>query len=165
MKYAITGHTKGIGRRAFERLSPMAKGFSLTSGYDIKNAEDRRRIIAESWDCDVFINNAAAGFGQTYLLLELAQAWKNEPNKKIINVGSRIAEVYTLPAEYIDMLGYQAEKLILKEMSNRLRPAVQCKIEYRWFAYVGTEYILKKYPHFTPADYISEDAAVDIILS
>lgn len=165
MKYAITGHTQGVGRRAFERLSPNVKGFSLSTGYDINNFEDRRRIISESWDCDIFINNAPAGFGQTYLFLELAQAWKNEPNKKIINVGSRIAEIYTLPQQYLHLMGYQAEKVALKEMTQRLRPALQCKVEYRWFAYVGTEKILKKYPHFTPADYITEDAAVDIILS
>ena len=39
-----------------------------------------------------------------------------------------------------------------------------CKVEYKWFGYVGTEKILKKYPHFTSLDYISVDAAANIIL-
>ena len=163
MKYAITGHTQGIGRRAFERLSPDCIGFSTSNGYDITIKEHRERIIQEAWHCDVFINNAPAGFAQTYLFLELFNAWKTT-NKTIINVGSVIAEYPGLPSSYHHLLGYQAEKLILKEMSQRLANE-QCQVKYRWFAYVGTEKILKKYPHFTPADYITEDAAVDIILS
>ena len=64
-----------------------------------------------------------------------------------------------------NLLVYQAEKLILKEMSLRLQGIEKCDVRYRWFAYVGTEKILKKYPHFTyPNDYITEDEACDIIL-
>jgi hypothetical protein len=164
MKYAVTGHTQGVGKRAFERLSPDVIGFSKSTGYDITINEHRQRIINESYDCDVFINNATENFGQTYLLIDLAKAWKDLPNKKIINVGSRVAEIL-LPNNMLHLAEYQAEKISVKTMSLRLSPLVQCKIEYRWFAYVGTEKILKKYPHFKPGDYITEDQAVDIILS
>jgi hypothetical protein len=164
MKYAITGHTQGIGQGLFERLQPNAIGFSLSTGYDITKKEDRSRIIEESLDCDVFINNAPGGFGQTYLFLELFTKWKNDPSKTIINVGSRIAEVDSLPDMYSHLMEYQAEKLILKEMSNRVPPC-KCKVNYRWFAYVGTAKILAKYPHFTANDYITVDESVDIILS
>jgi hypothetical protein len=164
MKYAITGHTQGVGSGLFKRLSPNAIGFSLTTGYDINNKEDRTRIIQEAMTSDVFINNAPCGFAQTYLFLELFSAWKDDPNKTIINVGSRIAELERLPHSHAHLAEYQAEKLILKEMSNRM-PNSLCKINYRWFAYVGTEKIRTKYPHFTPADYITIDQAVDIILS
>jgi hypothetical protein len=163
MKIAITGHTAGIGKKLYERLHPDAIGFSLSTGYDIINTNDRKRIIVESKDCNVFINNAPASFGQTLLFLELFQEWKNDPTKTIINVGSRIAEIKMLPTNRQDLLKYQAEKLILKEMSNRV--IGQCKVRYKWFGYVGTEKILKKYPHFTEADYITEDQAADIILS
>lgn len=162
MKIAITGHTRGIGKRAYERLSPNVIGFSKSTGYDITSFSDRKRIIDESIDCDVFINNATDGFGQTLLFLELFEAWK-DADKTIINVGSRIAEVAILPEDKQYLMKYQAEKLILKEMSKRARGT--CKIKYKWFAYVGTEEILKKYPHFTEKDYITEDQAVDIILS
>ena len=162
IKYAITGHTQGIGKRAYERLSPNVIGFSKSTGYDITDFADRKRIIDESKDCDIFINNATDGFGQTLLFLELFEAWK-DTNKTIINVGSRIAEVLILPEDQQHLIRYQAEKLILKEMSKRTRGT--CKVKYRWFAYVNTEAILKKYPHFTEQDYISEDQAVDIILS
>lgn len=160
--YAITGHTSGIGKRLYERLSPNAIGFSLSNGYDITNAADRARIIEESKDCDVFINNATAEFGQTQLFLELFNVW-NDQSKTIINVGSRIAEIKILPSNRQNLLKYQAEKLILKEMSNRVIGT--CTVKYKWFAYVGTEKILKKYPHFTEHDYITEDQAVNIILS
>lgn len=164
MKIAITGHTAGIGKRAFERLQPGIIGFSRSNGYDINIFEHRQRIILESANCDLFINNAAAaGFGQTELFIELFNAWRHDPSKTIINVGSRIAEINQLPISRYDLLPYQASKLILKEMSGRVTG--QCQVKYRWFGYVGTEAILKKYPHFTPSDYITEDQAVDIILA
>jgi hypothetical protein len=162
MKYSITGHTAGIGKRLYERLSPDAIGFSLSSGYDITDINDRKKIITESRDCDVFVNNATSEFGQTLLFLELFREWCNDPDKTIINVGSRIAEINILPSDKQELLKYQAEKLILKEMSSRV--VGRCKVKYKWFAYVGTEKILKKYPHFTESDYITEDRAVDIIL-
>jgi hypothetical protein len=147
----------------FNRLSPAAIGFSLSTGYDIRNKADRKRIIDESEDCDVFINNAPAGFAQTELFLELFEHWRDK-DKTIINVGSRIAEIQALPLNRQSLLGYQAEKLILKEMSKKTQGA-KCKVNYRWFAYVGTERILKKYPNFTEKDYISVDSAIEIILS
>jgi hypothetical protein len=165
MKYAITGHTQGIGKRAFERLSPSCIGFSKSTGFDINIKQHRQQIIEQSFDCDIFINNATDSFSQTYLLIELARTWKDLPNKKIINVGSRIAELPILPQDRISLLEYQAEKLALKQMVYKIKPIVSCTIEYKWFAYVGTEKILKKYPNFTEKDYISEDQAVDIILS
>ena len=161
--YAITGHTAGIGKCIYNRLFPSVMGYSLTTGYDITSAFDRRRIINESINCDVFINNAPAGFGQTLLFLELFQLWKNEPTKTIINVGSRIAEIKELPINRHDLLQYQAEKLILKEMTSRVTGS--CNIKYKWFGYVGTKKILTKYPHFTESDYITEEQAADIILS
>jgi hypothetical protein len=111
----------------------------------------------------VFINNAPAGFSQTLLFLELHNLWRMDPTKTIINVGSRIAEVKQLSFDRKHLIVYQAEKLILKEMSFRVMGA--CSVKYKWFGYVGTEKILKKYPHFTDKDYITEDQAVDIILS
>lgn len=162
MKYAITGHTHGIGKRAFERLSPNIIGFSKSTGYDITTNVGRADIIAAAADCDVFINNATDQFGQVELFLDLFRAWK-DTDKIIINVGSRIAELLILPENRLDLLYYQAQKLILKQMSFRVKG--KCKVKYKWFAYVGTDNILKKYPHFTENDYITEDQAVDIILS
>ena len=164
MKYAVTGHTQGIGKSLFNRLAPNCIGFSKSTGHDITNKSDRMDIIRQSHDCDVFINNANEGMGQTLLLIELFKAWK-DTDKIIINVGSRIAE-FSSAVKIYNLLAYQAEKLILKEMSTRLQGLEKCDIRYRWFAYVGTEKILKKYPHFKyPTDYITEQEACDIILN
>ena len=163
MKYAVTGHTQGIGKSLFDRLTPNCIGFSKSTGYDITDKDCRRDIIKHSNDCDVFINNATAEMGQTLLLIELFNEWK-DTNKVIINVGSRIAEFPTAVNHY-NLLSYQAEKLILKEMALRLQGLEKCEVRYRWFAYVGTEKILNKYPDFTyPNDYITEEQACDIIL-
>jgi short-subunit dehydrogenase len=165
MKYAITGHTQGVGKRAYERLSPDIIGFSRSTGYDINDPVTRKKIVDLSYDCDVFINNATDNFAQTYMFLDIVEAWYDKPEKTIINVGSRIAEVRILPESHRHLSYYHAEKLALKQFSNQYALTANCKISYRWFAYVGTEKILRKYPHFTPNDYITEDAAVDIILS
>lgn len=165
MKYAITGHTRGIGRRAFEMLSPNVIGFSKSTGYDITLLESRQRIVAEARDCDVFINNATEGFGQTQMFLDMLDAWENDPSKTIVNVGSRIAELIALPESHRHLRQYHAEKITLKQTSIRYSSNVKCKVVYRWFAYVGTEAILAKYPHFKEGDYITEDEAVKIILS
>lgn len=162
MKYAITGHTSGIGKKIFEKLSPNILGFSRTNGYDIENDKDRKKIISEAIDCDIFINNAHSGFGQTYLFLEFVSHWRDNKNKTIINVGSRIAEI-NLPASHYNLLQYQAEKVILKEMTKKI--ISNCSIKYKWFGYVGTDKILKKYPNFTKKDYITEEEAANIILS
>lgn len=165
MKYAITGHTQGIGKCLFEKLSPNIVGFSKSNGYDINSSNDRHKIIDQISDCDIFINSAHSGFGQIYLLIDLVRAWADFENKKIINIGSRAAEV-KLPKYRFDLLEYQAEKFSLKSITTMLSmsESVKCKIEYKWFGYVGTERILKKYPHFTQSDYITTDQAIDIIL-
>ena len=162
MKYAVTGHTYGIGQALHQQLGGL--GFSKSTGHDICDPHVRKDIINACRDVDVFINNAPAGFGQSQMLLELWEKWHDQ-DKTIINVGSRIAEI-ELPPEYTHLLKYQMHKRTLKELSNTLTKLDSpCKVKYRWFAYVGTPKILAKYPQFTPQDYISIDEAVGIILS
>ena len=164
MKYAITGHSYGIGQALYEKLDSI--GFSKSTGHDICDPAIRKQIIEQSEDCDVFINNAPADFGQSELLLELWNAWQGK-NKTIINVGSRISEAnFELPIEYSHLLKYQMHKRTLKQLSETLSTLPSTvTVKYRWFAYVGTPKILAKYPHFTEKDYISIDEAVEIILS
>jgi NADP-dependent 3-hydroxy acid dehydrogenase YdfG len=73
------------------------QSISRSNGYNITNAEDINRIVEESLDYDVFINNAFDGpphedwanFAQTNLYMAVYNAWKNA-NKSgwIINIGS-----------------------------------------------------------------------------
>lgn len=166
LRYAITGHTSGIGKELFNKLLPNCKGFSLSTGYDIRKLKDRTRIIQESFDCDIFINNAPADFGQSELLFELWKEWK-DTNKTIINVGSRIADNnVNLGAEHTHLLEYAMHKRTLRRMFEDLQLInTSVDVKYVTFAYVGTERILKKYPHFTESDYITVEKAMELILN
>jgi hypothetical protein len=120
------------------------------------------KIIEEVQDCDVFINNAQNKFGQTLMFIDLWNSWYNLRNKTIINVGSRIADIKYLPNNKLNLLHYQAEKVMLKEMSNRVIGF--CKVKYVSFGYVGTSKILEKYPTMDKKNYISVEEAANIIL-
>jgi hypothetical protein len=167
-KFALTGHTSGIGHRLFEILGEDVIGFSKSSGFNVNVPADRKKIIELSKHCDVFINNACPlGFGQTALFIELINEWKDDATKTIINVGSDIANTdIILDRNRFFNLHYQAQKISLKEMSLRLPSVVKCTILYKTFGYVGTERIKSllsdKFPN---APYISVDDACDIILS
>lgn len=162
MKYAITGHSYGIGLEIFNRLSPNIIGFSRSNGYDINDPKSRRDIIDKSKDCDVFINNAQNKFGQTLLFLELWESWRQNSEKIIINVGSRIADIKFLPPDQRGLLKYQAEKVLLKEMSTRVLGSV--RVKYVSFGYVSTPRVLEKYPNMPKDQYIEISEAADIIL-
>ncbi len=161
MKYAITGHTRGIGEAIYQRLLPNIIGFSRSNGYDINDAEARGRIIKEIEDCDVFINNAIPerGRGQILIFQELYEVWKNL-DKKIINVGSAISEGTLEPGDPRTM--YRNLKVGLKWRTQRVQGMGKCVVEYKHFSYVSTPPQLIKYPN---AKFITVDEAADIILS
>ena len=86
MFIAITGHTSGIGKELSENLDGNIIGFSRSNGYDIN--QNISRIIEESKDCDIFINNAHANSKQMELLYSLYELWKGDETKTIINISS-----------------------------------------------------------------------------
>jgi NAD(P)-dependent dehydrogenase (short-subunit alcohol dehydrogenase family) len=72
-KVAITGHLTGIGQsfyKYFKKIS-IVKGFDIIEGYDIEY--DAEKIIEESLDCDLFINNACTDTNNAQA--ELASLW------------------------------------------------------------------------------------------
>jgi len=110
MKIAITGHTSGIGKALFDYFvsySPM--GFSRNNGHNINHVEDRKKIINQCTDCDVFINNAYSDGtnSQLDLLQEMHSAWQGK-DKLIVNVSSRVTD-FVLPPGSREQL-YQAHK-------------------------------------------------------
>jgi hypothetical protein len=161
MRFAITGHTQGIGKGLYDRVGGV--GISRSTGYDITYPSDYKRIRAACEGCSVFINNAYAGFGQSHLLLYLFREWYNT-DKIIINVGSRIADDgIRLGLDHLNMLEYWMHKQSLRSTAEYLAGIdTKLRVRYVSFGYVGTEKILAKYPDLT--DYISVDAAVDLIL-
>lgn len=94
MKIAITGHSRGIGRALYEHFDQQGHqllGFSRSQGYDIALGDHRQRIVAESLDCDLFINNAHHDQGQLDLLTAIYLAWLGK-DRRIINISSRITD-------------------------------------------------------------------------
>jgi NAD(P)-dependent dehydrogenase (short-subunit alcohol dehydrogenase family) len=120
MKIAITGHTAGIGQA-------LAKEYAL-EGHDIvglsrregNNIRNTPKICDQIEPCDVFINNAQAGYAQTELLFEMSQRW-SDTKKHIIVISTMMTQdpVSTLPG--LGMLAYHQQKVTLEEMAKQLR--------------------------------------------
>ena len=65
MKIAITGHTAGIGQAFANILQGRGHdivGLSKRNGDNIRNIV---KIVEKITPCDLFINNAQAGYAQT----------------------------------------------------------------------------------------------------
>jgi short-subunit dehydrogenase len=93
MKVCITGHTRGIGQSLttiFESNHHQVFGFSRSNGYDISDQTIRQKIVEQSLDADVFINNAYDAVGQTDLLKILIDQWSGT-DKLIINISSKLS--------------------------------------------------------------------------
>ena len=119
MKVAITGHTSGLGKalkERFESAGHTVVGFCITTGYDISDTEARSRIIAESADCDVFINNAYYPNSQHLMFESVHNAFGNT-EKTIINIGSKIVDINPSQHEHDELLSmYQRDKIKLQEV-------------------------------------------------
>ena len=120
MKIAITGHTAGIGQA-------LAKEYSL-DGHDIvglsqregNNIRNTPKICDQIEPCDVFVNNAQAGYAQTELLFEMARRWSGT-GKHIIVISTMMTQdpVSALPG--LDMDQYRIQKLALESAVQQIR--------------------------------------------
>jgi NADP-dependent 3-hydroxy acid dehydrogenase YdfG len=120
MKIAITGHTAGIGQAlAYEYASAGHKivGLSRREGNNI-------RVIPKICDqinpCDVFVNNAQAGYAQTELLFEMANRWQGT-NKHIIVISTMMTQAPTSVLPGLDMDAYRIQKVALEESVKQIR--------------------------------------------
>ena len=129
MKIAITGHTKSLGKALFEFLSQKHEiiGFSRSNGYDIKSPFDRKKIIKESKDCDIFINLVHNYYHQTDLLLELHKSWKGL-QKYIINIGTSAVDDWNFGLGDYQMSEYKVQKTTLVDMITTLKTSFQYPI-------------------------------------
>lgn len=120
MKIAITGHSAGIGQaltKCYQSRGHEIVGLSRRNGHNIRNVPK----IAELIDpCDMWINNAQAGFAQTDLLFEMARRWQGS-RKTIIVISTMMAQdpVSSLPG--LDMDLYRVQKVALEESVRQLR--------------------------------------------
>ena len=117
MKIAITGHTAGIGKA-------LAEQYQL-DGHEIVGLSKREgnniRVIPKIADkiepCEVFVNNAQAGYAQTELLFEMAKRWSGT-RKHIIVISTMMTQD---PVSMLDMDEYRVQKVALEEAVRQLR--------------------------------------------
>jgi NAD(P)-dependent dehydrogenase (short-subunit alcohol dehydrogenase family) len=155
MKYAITGHTDGLGRAISTKVDHI--GFSKSTGYDITNIEHRKNIIDQSINSDVFINNAYAEYAQTDLLYELYNEWKCL-NKIIVNIGSNTTDgIKSYPHKYT------AHKASLDKASEQLSNLKNnCRVILIKFGWIGTDRVIRDYQ---PTQYINTNDAAEMIIN
>lgn len=120
MKIAITGGTAGIGQalgNEYESRGHEVLRLSRRTGHNIRSIPKIADVIEP---CDVFVNNAQAGFAQTELLFEMARRWTGT-GKRIIVVSTIMTQdpVSVLPG--LDMDAYRNQKVALEEAVQQIR--------------------------------------------
>jgi NADP-dependent 3-hydroxy acid dehydrogenase YdfG len=120
MIIAITGHTAGIGQAMANEYTARGHtvlGFSRRNGHNIRSVPKIAGLIEP---CDVFVNNAQAGFAQTELLFEMARRWQGS-KKQIIVISTIMTQdpVSVLPG--LGMTEYRIQKVALEESVKQLR--------------------------------------------
>lgn len=120
MKIAITGHTAGIGQamaRQYQQQGHEIVGLSRREGHNIRNIPKICDLIEP---CDMFVNNAQAGYAQTELLFEMAERWKTT-GKHIMVISTMMTQdpISVLPG--LGMDHYRIQKVALEESVRQLR--------------------------------------------
>lgn len=118
MKIAITGHTAGIGKALAEAYAGHEiVGLSKREGNNIRVIPKIADLIEP---CDMFINNAQAGYAQTELLFEMAKRWQHT-GKKIIVISTMMTQdpMSVLPG--LEMDHYRVQKVALEEAVKQIR--------------------------------------------
>jgi nucleoside-diphosphate-sugar epimerase len=130
MKIAVTGHSAGIGQalaQEYQKRGHEIVGLSKRYGANIRNIS---KIADQIEPCDMFINNAQAGFAQTELLFEMAKRWQNT-RKHIVSISSMMTQSPVCPLPGTDMTEYWIQKTTLEksvQQLNHLRLGIQFTI-------------------------------------
>jgi nucleoside-diphosphate-sugar epimerase len=120
MKIAITGHTAGIGQALAKQYTDRGHeivGLSKRNGHNIRIIPKMADLIEP---CDMFINNAQAGYAQTELLFEMSQRWAGT-NKHIIVISTMMTQTPTSMLPGLDMDAYRIQKVALEEAVKQIR--------------------------------------------
>lgn len=120
MKIAITGHTAGIGQALARQYSSRGHeilGLSRREGNNIRNIP---KICDQIESCDMFVNNAQAGYTQTELMFEMAKRWTGT-GKHIVAISTQMTQHPTSILPGLDMDQYRVQKIALEEAVRQLR--------------------------------------------
>jgi NADP-dependent 3-hydroxy acid dehydrogenase YdfG len=120
MKIAITGGTAGIGQalgNEYQSRGHTVLSLSRRTGHNIRVIPKIADLIQP---CDMFINNAQAGYAQTELLFEMAQRWAGS-GKHIMVISTIMTQypVSVLPG--LDMMAYRIQKTTLEQAVSQIR--------------------------------------------
>jgi nucleoside-diphosphate-sugar epimerase len=120
VKIAITGHTAGIGHalaKQYLTRNHEIVGLSKRQGYNIR---DIPKIAGLVEPCDMFINNAQAGYAQTELLFEMAQRWAGT-KKHIVVISTMMTQAPVSTIDQLSMDQYRIQKLALEQAVQQIR--------------------------------------------
>jgi nucleoside-diphosphate-sugar epimerase len=120
MKIAITGHTAGIGQALAEEYQLMGHEIVGLSQRDGNNIRNTVKICDHIEPCDVFVNNAQAGYAQTELLFEMAKRWSGT-GKQIIVISTMMTQEPISSLTGLDMDHYRLQKVTLEEAVRQIR--------------------------------------------
>ena len=119
MKIAITGGTAGIGQalgNEYEAHGHEVLRLSRRTGHNIRVIPKIANLIEP---CDMFINNAQAGYAQTELLFEMAQRWQGS-KKQIVVISTMMTQLPVSPLPGLDMDAYRIQKVSLEEAVRQI---------------------------------------------
>jgi nucleoside-diphosphate-sugar epimerase len=120
MKIAITGHTAGIGQALAKQYSDRGHdivGLSKRNGHNIRVVPKISDLIEP---CDMFINNAQAGYAQTELLFDMARRWTGT-NKHIVVISTMMTQAPVSHIKGLDMDHYRIQKIALEQAVQQIQ--------------------------------------------
>jgi NADP-dependent 3-hydroxy acid dehydrogenase YdfG len=120
LKIAITGHTAGIGQALAKEYSLSGHEIIGLSKRDGNNIRNTPKIADQIEPCDIFVNNAQAGYAQTELLFEMAQRWQGT-KKHIIIISTMMTQDPVSVLSGLGMDHYRVQKIALEEAVCQVR--------------------------------------------
>jgi NADP-dependent 3-hydroxy acid dehydrogenase YdfG len=120
MKIAITGGTAGIGQalaNAYQSRGHEIVKLSRRTGHNIRSIP---KIADAIEPCDMFVNNAQAGYAQTELLFEMARRWSGT-GKHVMVISTMMTQNPTSVLPGLDMDEYRVQKVALEEAVQQIR--------------------------------------------
>lgn len=129
MNIVITG-TKELAFELSKALAKLNNHIRLVGRSNDHDINDVKNWVSEFKDYDWVINCAYDNFAQVTVLEEFAKMWDNNPNKKIINIGSIVTN-YTRSEKEKDSeyFPYRLHKQALQLAFDKLVKEHKCDIK------------------------------------
>ena len=117
---------RGIGQAICERLTDHSVScVSRSTGHDINSWTD---WIGDFYNFDVFINNAQDNWCQTELLTHMANRWRDQSTRTIVNIGSIMASYGKSHGDDREFSQYRNQKRTLQDAFQQLSQQCQCRL-------------------------------------